>query len=88
MFIILYYDVNEKRCSKMLKKCRAYLQWVKNSVFEGNLTESQLKRLISVLAKIINEEEGDSLIVYKFESQRYIDRIVVGKDKKTDINFI
>ena len=45
MFIILYYDVNTKRCSKMLKLCRKYLTWVQNSVFEGELTKAMLEKL-------------------------------------------
>jgi CRISPR-associated protein Cas2 len=88
MFVILYYDVNQKRCPKMIKKCREYLVWVQNSVFEGNLTEAQLKRLISSLLKIIKEDENDSLIIYTFETKKYVERIVLGKDKKDDINFL
>jgi len=88
MFVILYYDVDQKRCSKMIKKCREYLIWVQNSVFEGNITEAQLKRLIGSLSKIIKEDENDSLVIYTFESQKYTKRIVLGKDKKNNINFI
>ena len=72
----------------MIKKCREYLVWVQNSVFEGNLTEAQLKRLISSLLKIIKEDENDSLIIYTFETKKYVERIVLGKDKKDDINFL
>lgn len=37
MFIILVYDVGEKRVAKVFKTCRKYLNWVQNSVLEvGN----------------------------------------------------
>lgn len=88
MFVILYYDVNQERCSKMIKVCRQYLLWVQNSVFEGNLTEAQLKRLVNSLSKIIKEDENDSLVIYTFESQKYTQRMVLGKDKRNDIKFV
>ena len=39
MFIILVYDIDVKRVGKVLKKCREYLNWVQNSVFEGEITD-------------------------------------------------
>ncbi|MFB6306786.1 MAG: CRISPR-associated endonuclease Cas2, partial [Flavobacteriales bacterium] len=30
----------------MLKLCRQYLNWIQNSVFEGEITEVKLKELI------------------------------------------
>jgi len=48
MYVILVYDVNEKRVAKMLKLCRRYLNWIQNSVFEGEITEVKLKELIIV----------------------------------------
>jgi CRISPR-associated protein Cas2 len=37
MYVILVYDMGEKRVSKMMKHCRKYLNWIQNSVFEGKL---------------------------------------------------
>lgn len=88
MFVILYYDVNQKRCQKMLKKCRQYLIWVQNSVFEGEITEANYAALIGALNKIIKDEDGDSVIVYKFRSTKYSTREVYGFDKKQEITFI
>ena len=45
MYVIVVYDVGEKRVGKMLKLCRQYLCWVQNSVFEGELSEVKLKEL-------------------------------------------
>ena len=45
MYVILIYDVAEKRVSKMLKLCRQYLCWIQNSVFEGELSEVKLREL-------------------------------------------
>jgi CRISPR-associated protein Cas2 len=54
MYVILVYDVNEKRVAKMLKLCRRYLNWIQNSVFEGEISEVKLKELIIFAEEIMN----------------------------------
>lgn len=39
MYTIVVYDVGEKRVAKVCKYLRTVLQWMQNSVFEGELTE-------------------------------------------------
>lgn len=80
MFVILVYDVDQKRVAKVLKKCREYLFWIQNSVFEGELTEMKLRQLKRELKAII-DDEYDSVIIYKFESTRYSSREVLGLEK-------
>lgn len=80
MFVILVYDVNEKRVAKVLKKCREYLYWVQNSVLEGELTSLRLKELIMELNKVIDKEE-DSVIIYRFDSTKYSARQILGREK-------
>ena len=38
MYVILVYDVDQKRTAKMLKLCRRYLSWIQNSVFAVSYT--------------------------------------------------
>ena len=68
MYVILVYDVNEKRVAKMLKLCRRYLNWIQNSVFEGEITEVKLKELIIFAEEIMNLEE-DSLIIFSSRTE-------------------
>lgn len=82
MFAILYYDFGEKRVAKALKICRKYLTHVQNSVFEGEVTEANLKKLKHELKSKMNEEE-DSLIIYTFRNMKYSKREVFGKEKNT-----
>lgn len=84
MFIILYYDVDKKRCKKMLKVCRRYLNHVQNSVLEGEITEAGYEELISELKDVMVKGSQDSLVVYKFRSMKYSERVVYGEDKKGD----
>jgi CRISPR-associated protein Cas2 len=80
MQVILVYDINEKRVSKVLKTCRKYLYWVQNSVFEGEITKSKLEKLKIELRKIIKEEE-DSVIIYTFRTEWYTKREIIGVKK-------
>lgn len=80
MFVIVVYDVGERRVGKVLKRCRKYLHWVQNSVLEGDLTDSQLEKLKIELGRIIHPDE-DSVIIYRFRSTRYADREIMGLKK-------
>lgn len=70
MFVIVVYDINRKRVGMALKICRKYLVHVQKSVFEGNITEGQLKQLKNELFQLIKVEE-DAVCIYRFESPKY-----------------
>ena len=74
MYVILVYDVDQKRTSKMLKLCRRYLSWIQNSVFEGQISEVQLKQL-ALEAKRVMEDE-DSLIVFKSREEKWLQKLL------------
>lgn len=80
MFVILVYDMGEKRVSKALKLCRKYLNWVQNSVFEGEISESNLEKLKIELDRIIVPDE-DSVIIYRMRTTRYSEREIMGLRK-------
>ena len=80
MFVILVYDVNKERVEKMLKLCRRYLNWVQNSVFEGEISRAKLELLKGEILELIQPEE-DSVILYIFRSLRYSDRQILGRQK-------
>ena len=80
MFVILVYDIEQKRVNKVLKAARKYLNWVQNSVLEGELTQSGFEALKLELKRII-KEESDSVIFYIFRSKMYTDRQTLGVKK-------
>ena len=77
MFVILSYDIDQKRVGKVLRICRKYLVHVHRSVFEGRLTEGQLKRLKTELEKVIDPDE-DSMCIYCMESVKYTAKEQIG----------
>ena len=56
MYVVLVYDIGERRVGKMLKLCRRYLNWIQNSVFEGEITEVKLKELLANAKKWLEKE--------------------------------
>ncbi len=87
MYVILVYDCGQKRVGKMLKLCRQYLNWIQNSVFEGELTEVQLRELKSK-AKAIMDMEFDSLITFSSKNEKWLDKEVIGNEKASLDNFL
>lgn len=94
MYVILVYDINleEKEGQKVLRKvfktCKKYLVHIQNSVFEGELLESQAIKLKAELDQYIREDK-DSVILFKSRSQKWLDKEFLGKleDDKTS-NFL
>lgn len=83
MFVILVYDVGEKRVTKVLKTCRKYLNWVQNSVLEGEISDANFIKLKTELKRIINKDE-DSVIFYVLRTTKYSRREIIGLEKSGD----
>lgn len=79
MYIILVYDIGEKRVGKMLKLCRRYLNWIQNSVFEGDLTAAQLNSLKYEANELMKEH--DSLIIFKNSNPSWLEKEVIGEER-------
>ncbi len=83
MYVTLVYDIGEKRVGKMLRLCRKYLNWIQNSVFEGEISEVRLKELILKAEKIMKKEEDDSLIVFSSPTNKFLDKQIIGKERSS-----
>jgi CRISPR-associated protein Cas2 len=82
MYAILVYDFGERRVAKMLKLCRKYLNWIQNSVFEGEITEVKLKEL-AFKAKEIMDKNEDSLIIFTSQNEKWLDKEIIGKERSS-----
>lgn len=82
MYVILVYDIGEKRVGKMLKLCRRYLNWIQNSVFEGEITEVKLKEMLLIAKKLMNPEE-DSVIIFKSRDEKWLEKEIYGVEKNS-----
>lgn len=79
----MVYDINEERVNKVLKVGRKYLNWMQNSVLEGEISKAKLVKLKMELKRIIEEEE-DSVIFYKLRTKKFFDRETMGVEKALD----
>lgn len=87
MYVILVYDVAQKRVGKMLKLCRQYPCWIQNSVFEGELSEAKLRELKSLIGSII-DVDTDSVIIFTNKMSYNMDKEILGKERMSTDNFL
>ena len=71
----------------MLKLCRRYLNWIQNSVFEGELSEVKLKELLAFAKKLMDLEK-DSIIIFKSRQEEWLVKEVIGKEKNNLDNLL
>ncbi|MEG0249579.1 MAG: CRISPR-associated endonuclease Cas2 [Peptostreptococcus sp.] len=92
MYIILVYDIaldenGAKVWRDTYKICKRYLTHVQNSVFEGDVSKSQLFELKKSFKKVIRKDK-DSLIIFSSRDQRWLDKDIFGIDNNDMDNFI
>ncbi|BBE30579.1 CRISPR-associated endoribonuclease Cas2 [Tepiditoga spiralis] len=80
MYVILVYDINEKRVGKVYKVIKQYLNWIQNSVFEGSITEKKLNELKDRINSMTKANE-DSVVYIKTTRKQDIFYNVIGLEK-------
>lgn len=79
IYVIIVYDVKSERNREVITFLREHLHWIQNSVFEGDLTEAEYRKVKDNLSGIT--DEGDSIVVYSFRSSKYVDKDTIGEEK-------
>ena len=87
MYVIIVYDIGEERINVIRKFLRRFLNWIQNSVFEGEITESQLVRVQNFLHKKI-VIESDFIKIYIMSSNKYLSTCNIGTPKKEPTNIL
>ena len=87
MYVILVYDIGVERVNQVRVFLKRYLNWIQNSVFEGDLTEGELAQIKSGLNGLIRESE-DSIIVFKTSNKKWVDKEIIGVEKSEVSTFI
>ena len=83
----MVYDVEQAKVSKVCKFLRKYLNWVQNSVFEGEVSEGQLYKIQKGIEKIIDKER-DSVLMFKAASPKWLEKSVIGIERNMTSNLI
>ena len=71
MYVIIVYDAGVKRLNKVRIFLKQYLNWVQNSVFEGELTKAEYMRIRLRLKDLIDEDE-DCIFIYSVRDRKYL----------------
>lgn len=93
MKIILVYDIelkkpeDQKRLTRAKKIARKYIHHVQKSVFEGDVTPSQLARLESEILRVIDPER-DNVIIYRMPEAVQWERIILTRKEPPTGNII
>lgn len=92
MYVILVYDIKsdedgQRVLNRTFKTCKKYLCHIQNSVFEGELSESQIVKLRYELSSIIRENV-DSVILFKSRNEKWLKKDMWGRKEDKASNFI
>lgn len=79
MFIVLVYDTAAERNPQVLRTCRRYLRWVQRSVFQGELSAAQHRKLLAQLREVTNPAV-DSVRIYRTAAPALITAETIGQE--------
>ncbi|MDP4182737.1 MAG: CRISPR-associated endonuclease Cas2 [Bacillota bacterium] len=83
MFVILTYDVGEKKVNRVRKHLKKYLVWTQNSVFEGEITEAKLQKCLNEIERLI-DKQVDSVYIYVAGNSKNVVKHKLGVEKAFD----
>ena len=81
MYVVIVYDIGVERVNKVHKYLKTFLFWVQNSVFEGELSKSELKKVKIDLDELI-EKDIDSIIIFQFP-EKFLKKEILGLEKNS-----
>ncbi|MDR2944367.1 MAG: CRISPR-associated endonuclease Cas2 [Methanosarcinales archaeon] len=87
MYVIIVYDVSIEYVNKVRIFLKQYLNWVQNSVFEGELTEAEYIKVMKHLETIIKKTHGH-ILCYKSRDKKYLEIDELGIPKAEISNFL
>ena len=85
--MVIVYDIGVERINKVRSFLREYMNWVQNSVFEGELTKAEFVKIKSRLKELI-EESSDHIIFYSSRDKKYLGIENLGTPKADTSNII
>lgn len=87
-YAFVFYDIEEKRVQKVFKICKKYLTHFQYSVFRGEISPSQVKKLETELKKVI-KPKVDFVCFLLFQGEYVFEEKTIGtKQKDTESIFL
>lgn len=79
MFVVIVYDVQADRTHQICNYLRQWLNWRQNSVFDGHLTESEYKEVLSWTRSFVNT--GEQVLVYRTTREDALNIEEIGEER-------
>ncbi|WP_459500537.1 CRISPR-associated endonuclease Cas2 [Bacillus sp. C1] len=86
-YAFVFYDVNERRVTKVFKICKKYLNHYQKSIFRGNITPSNLLQMEKELKDIMEDGE-DFITIIKMINEHSFEEIEMGQSGNGDLLFL
>lgn len=80
VYVLIVYDASIERVNKICQFLRRYLNWIQNSAFEGELTESQIQAIKIGLLDLI-DKNSDSILIFSSSNKKLVKKDVIGIEK-------
>ena len=94
MYVIVVYDIWKNKNTKLHKYLKKRLHWIQNSVFEWELSKSELVRLKKEISNMIkefnkgNKDIQDSVIIFTTTHTKVLEKEIIWIEKNPTDNFI
>lgn len=82
MYYLIVYDAGEERVNKIHRFLKKYLNWIQNSVFEGELGEADYIVVKKKIKELI-DSETDSVLIFCFNDRKYLDKEIIGRERNS-----
>lgn len=86
MYVVIVYDVGVERINKVRTFLRQYMNWIQNSVFEGELTKAEYLKIHYRLRELT--ESSDHIVFYSARDRKYMGIEELGTPKADTGNII
>ena len=80
MYAVVVYDVGVERVNAVRVFLKQYLNWIQNSVVEGELTEVEFMEVSKGIKELIHST-ADNVIIYTWKDKKYMGREEFGMPK-------
>ena len=85
--VILSYDIASSFRNKLHAECEKYLIQIHESVFEGSISDKNLKKLKNFIARNL-DFQNDSVVIYYSNGFDGFTRESIGRSIRSDILFL
>ena len=82
MYYLIVYDVTVEKVNKLHRFLKKYMNWIQNSVFEGEIGDADIITIKKYIKEKI-DSETDSVLLFSVRDKKYLDKEVIGRERNS-----